>query len=502
MKRKTAKQRASEFFIKPCIANAFIVPDIIPQITYERLESFWEKWLHDNTREPYAAVYQTCYKLLITHPNEDNIYNIYQSLLKMKPNTLEHFKLLYGNIKGEDMYNNRASLLRDVRTLSVGERVTAFFKSKIVKSRLSGIIITNVIRNELTTLFSSRPNSDFSDSDLIICDLIEYYSPDFTGRYNTIKNSAIGDINYYKARYSEKYLEKYNEYKSKKTLNAVCNFANTIDYWILKGVEYDDAVLNVRDVQTNRAKVAAAKNKGMPSTRTIEFWQNKGMSDLDAIDKIKQMQTRDLNYFCIQYGETDGLIKFNDMIQHRVDTWLDRPLEERLIINASKGKTYEQMVLKHGYDVANDIIRRRTCHNINGSTISIESMNFFKELEQELPEYFLHNSITGYKGNERWILCNKKLYYVDYIIQNCVIEYNGSFWHADPRKFLPDTWHSVCNKNAKDIWDQDKERIDNLTGLGYNVLTIWSDDVKENKQNVIKKCKEFLDEKCTVPTTN
>lgn len=502
MKRKTAKQRAAEFFTKPCIIAAFTIPDTIPQETYSKLELFWENWLRDNTRETYSAVYITCYKLILAYPNESDIYNIYRALLKLKVNTLEHFKLLYGNIKGEDMYNNRASLLRAARTLSVGERVTAFFKSKIVKSRLANIRITDVIRNELTTLFSSRPNSDFADSDLIICDFIEYYSPDFITRYDTLKKLSISDINYYKVRYADDYLEKYNAYKAKKTLNAVSNFANTIDYWILKGVEYDDAVLNVRDVQTNRSKMAAAKNKGMPSTRTIEFWQNKGMSDLDAVNKIKQMQTRDLNFFCVRYGETDGLIKFNNMIQHRIDTWLERPLEERLIINASKGRTYEQMVLEHGYDVANDIIRRRTCHNINGSTISVESMNFFKELEQKLPEYFLHNSITGYKGNERWILCNKRLYYVDYIIQNCVIEYNGSFWHADPRKFLPDTWHSACNKTAKDIWDQDKERIDNLTKLGYNILTIWSDDVKENKQNVIKQCKEFLNEHCTIPTTN
>lgn len=501
MKRKTAKQRAAEFFTKPCITAAFTIPDTIPQETYSKLELFWENWLRDNTRETYSAVYITCYKLILAHPNESNIYNIYRELLKLKVNTLEHFKLLYGNIIGEEMYHERANLMRANKTLSASERVTSFFKCKAVKSRLANIRITDDIINELTKLFSNKPRSEFSDSYMIICDFIEYYSPDFITRYDTLKKLSICDINYYKVRYADDYLEKYNEYKAKKTLNAVSHFANTIDYWILKGMDYNDAVLNVRTVQTNRSKMAAAKNKGMPSTRTIEFWQNKGMSAQDALDKVKQIQSRDLLYFCNRYGDTDGLIKFNNMIQQRIDTWLERPLEERLIINASKGRTYEQMVLKHGHDIANDIIRRR-CHSINGGSISVESMNFFKELEQELPEYFFHNSITGYKGNERWILCDNKLYYVDYIINNCVIEFNGSFWHADPRKFSPNTWHSVCNKTAQDIWDQDNKRIDNLTRLGYNILTIWSDDIKENKQNVIKQCKEFLNEYCTIPNTN
>lgn len=84
---------------------------------------------------------------------------------------------------------------------------------------------------------------------------------------------------------------------------------------------------------------------------------------------------------------------------------------------------------------------------------------------------------------------NGKCYKVDILIKeiNLIIEFNGTYWHADPRFYNETYFHKRKNKTAKDIWDIDEERIKNLKNLGYNVKVIWEFDYIENKQKTLQE---------------
>jgi very-short-patch-repair endonuclease len=45
---------------------------------------------------------------------------------------------------------------------------------------------------------------------------------------------------------------------------------------------------------------------------------------------------------------------------------------------------------------------------------------------------------------------------------------------------------------AKEIWEYDKIKIQTAMKHGYLVLTIWESDYNENKEEIIKKCIDFL----------
>lgn len=45
---------------------------------------------------------------------------------------------------------------------------------------------------------------------------------------------------------------------------------------------------------------------------------------------------------------------------------------------------------------------------------------------------------------------------------------------------------------AQDKWKKDKEKIDYAKSKGYMVLIIWERDFKNNKEDVIKECLEFI----------
>jgi len=60
---------------------------------------------------------------------------------------------------------------------------------------------------------------------------------------------------------------------------------------------------------------------------------------------------------------------------------------------------------------------------------------------------------------------------VDYLI-----EFYGDYWHANPKIYKPDD--IIHHKfKAKDIWENDKQRIKILEELGYFVHIVWQSDV-------------------------
>lgn len=76
--------------------------------------------------------------------------------------------------------------------------------------------------------------------------------------------------------------------------------------------------------------------------------------------------------------------------------------------------------------------------------------------------------------------------------EKIVLEFNGSFWHADPRFFNSDdiVHHGIT---AKNIWKRDKEKINELKKLGYKVFVIWSKDYLDNKNKTILSIKNKIE---------
>lgn len=489
--RKTPQQRATEFFNKSIIKKMGGMD--YSDNKYNSLVEFWDTWLSQNSTEPTEHIYKVCYKLLKYHGDSINIYDMYMKLKKERPHTLNHFILLYGDIRGKELYANRNQKIKQTKYISAEEYVKNFLHNKQVIKKLGNTTITNNIFNELVLLATIKSYYFFSEDIDLICDFIIYFYPNFIERYNKIKNTSPYTLEYYRYRYADNYIEKYTQYKDMKSKQSI-TFDNTIKYWLKNGLSLLDATEKVSEVQKTRS----SKRKNLISCRNIEYWTNKGFSLEDAENKISQIQTRDLDFFINKYGYDNGMYAYNNMINKRVEKWLLKPIEDKKIINKSKGRTYEQLVIEKGKEVADEIINRRlsSCSN----SISNESKEFFIKLDNIMDNYYKNNSITGYKGNERWVVTNNKMYFLDYVIDNCIIEYNGSFWHGDSRLFKKDDF--ILGKSVSEIWNYDKLKVENLQKLGYNILVIWSLDVKEDIDREINKCKDFLYEHARISNTD
>lgn len=92
----------------------------------------------------------------------------------------------------------------------------------------------------------------------------------------------------------------------------------------------------------------------------------------------------------------------------------------------------------------------------------------------------------------------KKLYSPDFINRKLkfFIEFNGDYWHCNPKMFDEDYYNSHKKMTAKQIWDKDlnrNKRVEILTKC--KGLVVWESDWNKNKKETKEIIKKFLNEK-------
>jgi hypothetical protein len=84
----------------------------------------------------------------------------------------------------------------------------------------------------------------------------------------------------------------------------------------------------------------------------------------------------------------------------------------------------------------------------------------------------------------------QKLKEVDFLIQpNKIIEHNGGYDHADPRKYKPSD--KIRNRTAQAIWTKEKRIHDSLKKEGYEILVVWQLDLDKDTENIKNKILNF-----------
>ena len=75
-----------------------------------------------------------------------------------------------------------------------------------------------------------------------------------------------------------------------------------------------------------------------------------------------------------------------------------------------------------------------------------------------------------------------------------IIEVNGTYHHADPRKYEPDKIITLHRKQitAKQVWTEEKTKLDKIRNLGYQILIVWQIDIEKNLTKVQDDILKFI----------
>jgi G:T-mismatch repair DNA endonuclease (very short patch repair protein) len=69
----------------------------------------------------------------------------------------------------------------------------------------------------------------------------------------------------------------------------------------------------------------------------------------------------------------------------------------------------------------------------------------------------------------------------------CVVEYNGTYWHTDPRYYREDYFNAKKKSTAKEIWAYDETRKSHaLNNFASSYVVLWEADLKNRSDEEIK----------------
>lgn len=222
----------------------------------------------------------------------------------------------------------------------------------------------------------------------------------------------------------------------------------TTAHWINKGFTFSDAKKKVSDIQSKNAK----KVKSTVSWMQKSFWMRKGMDEQSAEREISRRQS-----ILSKRSPKFSGHKRSDESKRRISAALKLRID---VVGKGKWATH--------------------FGEFSGrSLIEIEVYNFIKtNIEPRLKANVQIGSFI-----------------VDMIRDDKIIEFNGDFWHANPKNYkATDVLRGVGgpDKIAKDIWEAESKRLDTLSDMGYDVLIVWESDWHNDRENTINKIKHFL----------
>ena len=292
------------------------------------------------------------------------------------------------------------------------------------------------------------------------------------------------------------------------------------EYWITRGYTEEEAKKQISNEQSKRAKNIDKKyflEKGRKVSKKYLLEQGKSKEEVELFYKER-------SYFCKEYwikrGYTEEEAKEkvkniqsinSKKSKHDKSTiilckeyWIKRGYteEEAIKIISERQRTFskEKCINKYGYDKGIEIFNNRqikwqkSLHNNGNLTTGYSKVS--QELFNRLYNNFINNDIRYATLNKEYsILDDNKLCVYDYvdITNKKIIEFNGDLYHANPKIYNSnDKPNPFNNVSSEDIWKRDKLKYDIAIKNGFELMYVWENEYRKDKEKVFNECLKFL----------
>ena len=115
--------------------------------------------------------------------------------------------------------------------------------------------------------------------------------------------------------------------------------------------------------------------------------------------------------------------------------------------------------------------------------------NVYNRLPKNLQDEVKFSSLN----REKFFKMENKNIALDFYISSLklCIEFNGDMWHGNPEIYKESDYplkniKSKSYLSAKDIWDNDKKRIDFLKQKGINIIVVWEKEYLKDKEKIVE----------------
>jgi len=183
----------------------------------------------------------------------------------------------------------------------------------------------------------------------------------------------------------------------------------------------------------------------------------------------RQAYTNTINYFVGKYGRKIGRKKYKKVCKE-------------------KSHSVENICKRYNCDIDTAVLLLQD--RINQNNYVSNSEKFFIDELEKIIDVSLDYS---YKTKQYCVYGNNKANFYDIVHNNRAIEYNGDYWHCNPKTFSENYYHTTANKLAKDIWQKDANKIE-LIEKERNIpcLVVWESEFLENPNQILEECRKWI----------
>ena len=189
-------------------------------------------------------------------------------------------------------------------------------------------------------------------------------------------------------------------------------------------------------------------------------------------------------YYIEVYGKTEGLKKLREIKNtNSLESYIKRlgPVDGKIEYN------------KYCEKISKIAIDNEFHKHFNSNWNSKIANEYFEELISLMDLDMLKENIY-YKDNEYSIFSKeyKRIFFYDFKYKNKIIEFNGDFWHANPSIYDMNDIHPVLNIKNNEIVKMDLIKQETTKVRGFDLLVIWENDVRKNRNETLRRCINFL----------
>lgn len=240
--------------------------------------------------------------------------------------------------------------------------------------------------------------------------------------------------------------------------------------------------------------------KKQAESNSFEYKNKKHGWSRAEYDEFNSSRAQTLEKMIFRYGENEGTIKWQEYCSRQAYTnskeyfvnkyGITVGTSKFLQLNKQKGSSSNPILLAKklgiGLDEAVTVILNRVSKsgNVWGSNPEKEFTSMLVDKIGPL-EYTTFTRPYGLWSN---ILGSYVIYDIKH--KDCVIEFNGDYWHANPQIYQEST--IIRGKSAKEIQDRDYKKLQTAKDMGLRTLTIWESEFKLDKEETIRKVIEWM----------